>query len=66
MALDEFVETDIVLTLDSGCCEHVCDIADPPGSAHVLHPAAGSKAGQRFIVGNGERVPNKGQVKLRD
>ena len=34
-------------------------------TAHVVHPSAGSKAGQRFIVGNGDRVQNKGQVKLR-
>jgi hypothetical protein len=60
-----WVETDILLTLDSGCCEHICDMADAPGYAHVLHPSAGSTAGQRFIVGNGEKVHNKGQVKLR-
>ena len=65
MAIQEFVETDILLTLDSGCCDHIVDIADAPGYACVLGPSPGSQRGQRFVVGNGDRVPNKGQVKLR-
>ena len=54
----------IELTLDSGCCEHVLDVADAPGYAHFISESPGSKRGQRFIVGNGERVPNAGQVRL--
>ena len=65
MAMEDFVETDILLTLDHGCCDHICDIADAPGYAAVLSPSPGSHRGQRFIVGSGERVPNKGQVRLR-
>ena len=65
MSLEDFIETDILLTLDSGCCDHICDIADAPGYAQVLHPSAGSRRGQRFIVGNGARVPNAGQVRLK-
>ena len=59
------METDILLTLDSGCCDHILDMADAPGYAATLHPSDGSKRGQRFIVGNGDRVPNKGQLRLR-
>ena len=65
MALEEFVETDILLTLDSGCCDHIVDMADAPGYACVLHPSAGSQRGQQFVVGNGERVSNRGQIQLR-
>ena len=65
MTMDNFVETDIVLTLDSGCCDHICDINDAPGYSAVLQPSPGSQRGQRYVVGNGERVKNKGQVKLR-
>ena len=65
MLVQEWVETDIVLTLDSGCCDHILDIADAPGYQGALMESAGSKRGQRFVVGNGERVPNRGQIKLR-
>ena len=40
-----FVETDIVLTLDSGCCNHIVDLADAQGYAGVLRQSPGSKAG---------------------
>jgi hypothetical protein len=65
MAMEDFVETDILLTLDSGCCDHIVDMADAPGYACVLHPSAGSQRGQKFVVGNGDRVANRGQIKLR-
>ena len=42
MALEDFVGTDILLTLDSGCCDHIVDMADAPGNAAVLHPSPGS------------------------
>ena len=61
MAMEDFVETDILLTLDSGCCDHIVDMADAPGYACVLHPSAGSQRGQKFVVGNGERVSNRGR-----
>ena len=65
MIADNFVETDIVLTLNSRCCDHICDIADTPGYAPVLVASPGSKSGQKFVVGNGDRVANQGQVKLK-
>ena len=39
--------------------------ADAHGYASVVHPSPGSQRGQKFVVGNGERVNNKGQIKLR-
>ena len=65
MAMEDWVETDIVLTLDSGCCDHIADLADLPGHVHVLEPSSGSKRGQKFVVGNGERVKNQGQVLVK-
>ena len=40
-------------------------MADTPGYACVLHPSAGSQRGQKSVVSNGDRVSNKGQIKLR-
>ena len=31
MALEDFVETDIILSLDSCCYDHIVDMADAPG-----------------------------------
>ena len=31
MSMEDFVETDLLLTLDSGCCDHDVDMADAPG-----------------------------------
>ena len=65
MALKDFAETDILLTWDSHCCDRIVDMADAPGYAAVLHPSPGSQRNQKFVVGNGDRVANKGQIKLR-
>ena len=63
MAAD-FVETEIIITLDSGCCEHVMDLADAMGYQDHLTPSPGSRNRQHFVVGNGQRIPNEGQVQL--
>ena len=65
MSVDDFVETEIIITLDSGCVDHLADLADMPGYACVLEESPGSKRGQRFIVGNGGKVKNEGQVRLQ-
>ena len=65
MSMEDFVGTDILLTLNSGCCDHIVDMADTPGYACVAHPSAGSQRGQKFVVGSEDRVSNKGQIKLR-
>ena len=51
------------VALDSGCVEHVCDRSDAPGTEVTESP--GSKRGQNFIVGNGEKVLNQGEMKLQ-
>ena len=59
-AASEWQDREIELTLDSGCCEHVLDVVDIPGYANFIVESAGSRRGQHFVVGNGERVPNEG------
>ena len=62
--LENWVDTDIEITLDSGCCEHVMDIADAPGYCAFITESAGSRRRHNFIVGNGQKVPNEGQILL--
>ena len=60
----DWVDTEIEICLDSGCCEHVMDLGDAPGYSTFLTESPGSKRQQQFIVGNGARVPNEGQLLL--
>ena len=60
----DWVDTEIEVCLDSGCCEHVMDLQDAPGYQAHLMESSGSKRKQHFIVGNGARVPNEGQLLL--
>ena len=62
--LDDFVETEIEVTIDSGCCEHVLDLMDAPGYDGCLSESPGSLRGQNFVVGNGQRIRNEGQITL--
>ena len=52
------VEFDVAL--DSGSQDHVCDEVDCPG--YATEPSPGSSRGQCFIVGNGGRLDNMGQL----
>ena len=61
--VDNWQDVDIDMCLDSGCCNHVLDLPDAPG--YTVQESLGSRRGQNFIVGNGARVPNEGQVRLR-
>ena len=53
---------EIEMILDSGACRHVI----PPSevSGYPVRESPGSRRGQNFVVGNGEIVPNEGQVHL--
>ena len=59
---DTWQDLDIEVTLDSGCVDHVLDASETPGYCVVESP--GSMRKQKFIVGNGHKIPNKGQVHL--
>ena len=58
---EEFMDLEIVM--DSGACEHVVDAAMTPG--YCVEESPESKAGACFVAANGERMPNKGEVKLQ-
>ena len=65
LAAEEWVDKWIELTLDSGCCEHVLDLADAPGYAIVITTPLGSRRGQNVVVGNGQNVQNEGEINLK-
>jgi hypothetical protein len=55
-------DVEFEVALDSGCTDNVCHSGDAPG--YTILESLGSKCGQGFRVGNGERVPNVGEVHL--
>ena len=62
LPITDWQDVEIEITLDSGCCEHVLDVAEVPG--YIVSESPGSRRRQNFIVGNGSKVPNEGQVDL--
>jgi len=64
LGVDSWIDSEIEITLDSGCCEHVMDLGDAPGYGAFLTQSDGSRRKQNFIVGNGQKVPNEGQLVL--
>ena len=60
--LGDWEDLEIEITLDSGCVDHVMDAAEAPG--YCILESAGSKRKQNFVVGNGQRCPNKGEMHL--
>ena len=64
LGVDSWIDSEIEFTLDSGCCEHVMDLGDAPGYGAFLTQSDGSRRKQNFIVGNGQKVPNEGQLVL--
>ena len=46
------------VALDSGAVIHVCSPDDCPG--YLLEESAGSKRGQKFLMGVGGEIPNLG------
>ena len=62
LPIEQWRDVDVEVTLDSGCCNHVMDTEDAPG--YTVSESLGSRRGQNFVVGNGERVPNEGQMVL--
>ena len=62
LGVDTWVDTALEMTLDSACGEHVMDLGDALGYGAFVAESAGSKRRQNFVVGNGQRVPNDGQL----
>ena len=63
MPVEDWVDRDFEVILDSGACTHVIDAEDAPG--YRLEESPGSRRGATFVVGNGEHIPNEGQMTLR-
>ena len=59
---ERWQDVDLQVTLDSGCCKHVLPADAAPGYEVVDSPS--SMRGLGFMVGNGARVPNEGQMSL--
>ena len=62
LQVGEWIDIDLKMVLNSGACEHVMDLEDAPG--YAVSDSLRSMRGQGFVVGNGARVPNEGQVQL--
>ena len=62
MKVGEWKDRSIEVLLDSGCCRHIVPPSEVDG--YRVRDSAGSRRGQNFIVGNGEHVPNEGEVHL--
>ena len=60
--IKDWQDVEIEVTLDSGCCRHVLPAESAPG--YLIQDSPGSRRGANFVVGNGQRVPNEGQVCL--
>ena len=59
---EDWVDVEFEVALDSGSTDNVCHPGGVPG--YLVESSQGSRAGQNFIVGNGAKVPNDGQVNL--
>ena len=61
--IEDWRDLEVEMVLDSGCCAHILDASqDAPG--YDIQVSDGSRQGKGFIVGNGERIPNEGEVRL--
>lgn len=60
LPVGEWKPVEIQVTLDSGACDHILDAEDAPG--YEVQPSMGSRRGRNFVFGNGETVPNEGEV----
>ena len=59
LGLDSCVDSEIEITLDSGCCEHVMDLGDAPGYGAFLTESGGSRRTQNSIVATARRFPTR-------
>ena len=50
------------MALDSGSTDNACHPGDAPG--YAVEASQGSKRGQKFVVGDGNKISNDGEVRL--
>ena len=60
---EEYPEVEFEVALDSGSVVHVCANADTLG--YLLEESAGSRRGQKFVMGDGGQLGNLGQKVLK-
>ena len=60
--INEWIDVEFDVALDSGSIVHVCRDSDTPG--YEVQESAGSRRGQNFLVGNGGKMLNLGEKKL--
>ena len=61
-AAQEWVDVEFEVALDSGSTDNVCHKGDAPG--YTVVPSQGSQRGQKFVIGDGNKISNDGQVCL--
>ena len=59
---DDYIDVEFEVALDSGCTDNVCHPGDIPG--YSVQSSAGSRRGQNFTVGDGNKISNDGEVHL--
>ena len=59
---EDWIDVEFEVGLDGGSIDNVCHPGDALGCVAEL--SQGIRAGQNFIVGNGAKVPDDGQVNL--
>ena len=62
MAGDAWADIEFEVALDSGSTDNVCHKADAPG--YVTVTSQGSRRGQNFVIGDGNKLPNEGEFVL--
>ena len=63
LSIESWKDLEVEMVLDSGCCAHILDAQhDAPG--YSLRESEGSRSGKGYVVGNGERIANEGEVHL--
>jgi hypothetical protein len=63
LPIQDWQDIEVEFALDSGCCAHIMDAKlDAPG--YQVQESEGSRHGKGFVVGNGERINNEGEVAL--
>ena len=58
----EWIDDEFEVALDSGSTDNVCHPEDAPG--YVVEASQGSRRGQKFVVGDGNKISNDGEVRL--
>ena len=53
-----WVDVEFEVALDSSSTDNICHEGETPG--HIVEPPAGSKRGQTFVIGDGNKSANDG------